>query len=99
MSPPPDLGLRAAVYLLDRVGYGPRPGQAREILGQGLDRWVRDQLEPGPDPELDSRLAPLTTLGYPLAQVLDLYARDQATIGRILDEFQLARVVRAVHGK
>ncbi len=99
MSTPQDLGLRAAVYLLDRLGYGPRPGQAREILDQGLDRWVREQLEPGPDPELDTRLAPLVTLGYSLAQVLDLYARDQSTIGRILDELGLSRIVRAVHGK
>jgi uncharacterized protein (DUF1800 family) len=96
---PQDLGLRAAVFLLDRLGYGPRPGQAREILDQGLDRWVRDQLGPGPDAELDSRLAPLTTLGFSLSQVLDLYARDQASIGVILDQFVLAKIVRAVHGK
>jgi uncharacterized protein (DUF1800 family) len=96
---PSDLGFHGAVYLLDRLGYGPRPGQAREILDQGLDRWVRDQLSPGPDPELDTRLAPLTTLGFSVSQVLDLYARDQSSTGVILDQLALAKIVRAVHGK
>jgi uncharacterized protein (DUF1800 family) len=96
---PQDLGLRAAVHLLDRLGYGPRPGQAREVLEHGLDRWVREQLEPGPDPELEARLAPLNTLGYSVSQVVNLYARDQSTIGLILDQFQLAKIVRAVHGR
>jgi uncharacterized protein DUF1800 len=96
---PSDLGLHGAVYLLDRLGYGPRPGQAREILDQGLDRWARDQLSPGPDPELDTRLAPLTTLGFSVSQVLDLYARDQSSTGVILDQLALAKILRAVHGK
>jgi uncharacterized protein (DUF1800 family) len=96
---PQDLGLHAAVYLLDRLGYGPRPGQAQEVLDHGLDRWVRDQLSPGPDPEVDARLAPLTTLGFSVSQVLDLYARDPTSIGVILDQLVLARIVRAVHGK
>ncbi len=96
---PPDLGLHAAVYLLERLGFGPRPGQAREVLEHGLDRWVREQLEPGPDPELEARLAPLSTLGYSMSQVVDLYARDQSTIGLILDQFLLAKLVRAVHGE
>src|SRR5262245_22526282 len=96
---PQDLGLHAAVYLLDRLGYGPRPGEAREVLDHGLDRWVRDRLEPGPDAELEARLAPLGTLGYSVSQVVDLYARDQASIGVIIDQFFLAKIVRAVHGK
>ncbi len=97
--PPRDLGLRAAVYLLNRLGYGPRPGEAQQILEHGLDRWVREQLEPGPDPELDTRLEPLSTLGYPVAQVIALYLRDQSSIGVILDQFVTAKIIRAVHGK
>ncbi len=96
---PQDLGLRAAVHALNRLGYGPRPGEARQVLDQGLDRWVREQLDPDPDPELDTRLAPLATLGYPISQVIDLYLRDQGSIGAILDQFLTAKVIRAVHGR
>ena len=39
---PQDIGIRAAVHLLSRVGYGPRPGEARAVLSRGLDRWVRE---------------------------------------------------------
>ncbi|HEX9203822.1 MAG TPA: DUF1800 family protein, partial [Vicinamibacteria bacterium] len=63
-----DIGIRAAVHLLNRLGFGPRPGDAHLILDKGLDRWVREQLEPGPDPDLDARLSRFATLGYPLSQ-------------------------------
>ncbi|PYQ18696.1 MAG: DUF1800 domain-containing protein [Acidobacteria bacterium] len=97
---PQDIGIRAAVHLLNRLGFGPRPGDAHLILEKGLDRWVREQLEPGPDPELDARLSRFATLGYPLSQTLALdYGSDPRAFGQVLDEFVAAKVIRAVHGR
>jgi uncharacterized protein (DUF1800 family) len=96
---PGDLAARAAVHLLNRIGYGPRPGDIRDVLETGLEPHVLDQLDPRPDPDLEARLRPLTTLGYPIAQVLALYQADQRSIGAILDEFVAAKVIRAVHGR
>ena len=96
---PQDIGMRAAVHLLNRVGFGPRPGEARAVLNHGLDRWMREQLEPAPDPELDARLSRLPTLGYSLAQAVALYGSDNTQGQRqLIDDFISAKVIRAVHG-
>jgi hypothetical protein len=34
----------AAVHLLSRFAYGPRPGDVDRLLAVGLDRWVEQQL-------------------------------------------------------
>jgi len=96
---PQDIGLRASVHLLSRAGFGPRPGEARAVLSRGLDRWIREQLEPGPDPELDTRLQRLPTLGYSLSQTVALYGSDNnAALQQVTDDFVSAKVIRAVHG-
>ncbi len=97
---PQDIGIRSAVHLLNRLGFGPRPGEAHQILGTGLDHWVREQLAPGPDPELEGRLSHLPTLGYPLSQTVALeYGDDPRAFGQVLDEFLSAKVIRGVHGR
>jgi uncharacterized protein (DUF1800 family) len=99
VSSPQTLGPRVVLHLLNRAGYGPRPGEIDAVLQRGPTRWIEDQLEPAPDPELDQRLARFPTLSYSTAQVLALYNADQRSIGVVLDEFTSAKVVRAVHGK
>ena len=84
---PETLGPRVALHLLNRAGYGPRPGQIASVLDQGPTKWIEEQLEPGADPELDTRLARYPTIAYPTSQVLNLYNADNRTIGVILDEF------------
>jgi uncharacterized protein (DUF1800 family) len=96
---PIDIGPRAAVHLLSRIGFGPRPGDVDRVLGMGLDRYVQGQLDAPADPELDSRLRGLITLGYPISQVLTLYNADQRSIGVILDELNTAKVIRCVHAQ
>jgi hypothetical protein len=58
-----DIGPRAALFALNRLGFGPRPADVRRVLARGLGRYVDDQLHPGSDPELETRLRPLATLG------------------------------------
>jgi uncharacterized protein (DUF1800 family) len=93
-----DLGPTVALHALNRLGYGPRPADVRRVLARGLDRYVEDQLSPLPDPDLETRLRPFTTLGYPISQVLAIYNADNRAIGVLTDEFQAAKVIRAVHG-
>ena len=96
---PVDIGPRVAVHLLNRIGYGPRPGDVARILGKGLDRYVQEQLDAPSDPDLDSRLRGLVTLDYPISQVLTLYNADQRSIGTILDELFTAKIIRAAHAQ
>ena len=60
------------VHVLNRLGYGPRPGDVERVKRMGLSTWIERQLEPervaaGP---LESALAPFPVLGMSAA---DLY--------------------------
>lgn len=94
---PGGLGPRAALHLLNRLGYGPRPGDVQRVLDRGLERWVLDQLRPSPDPDVDSRLRGLATLGYSTPQVLANYAADRNSISVVHEHFFLAKILRAVY--
>jgi hypothetical protein len=94
-----DIGPRAALHALNRLGYGPRPADVRRVLARGLEKYVDDQLHPGPDAELDTRLRPFSSLGYSIPQVLSIYNADNRAIGPLIDEFQAARLIRAAHGQ
>jgi uncharacterized protein (DUF1800 family) len=98
-APPIELGPRAALHLLNRLGFGPRPGDIDRVLSRGLERYALDQLEPGPDTETQTRLRALTTLQYPISQVLAVYNADNRAITTINDEMIAARVIRAVHSE
>lgn len=99
MPAPETLGPRVALHLLNRAGYGPRPGDIDAVLRTGPTRWIEEQLDPGPDPELDQRLARYPTLSYTTSRILALYNADPRSIGVVLDELTSAKVVRAVHAK
>jgi uncharacterized protein (DUF1800 family) len=94
-----EIGPRTALYALSRLGFGPSPGDIHEVLAKGLQRHIEEQLDPTPDPDLESRLRGLRTLGYPIAQVLSLVNADERSIGPIVDEFVTAKIIRAVHSK
>src|SRR5438093_13507493 len=99
MSVGVEVGPRVAVHLLNRIGYGPRPGDVERIPGMALERYTQGHLDAPADPELDSRLRGLITLDYPISQVLTLYNADQRSIGVILDELYSAKVIRTVHAQ
>src|SRR5476649_1904685 len=56
---------RAAVHVLNRMTFGPRPGDADRVQAMGLAAYIDEQLHPGRinDAPLDARLLPLTALG------------------------------------
>lgn len=49
---------QAILHALNRLAYGPRPGDVERIRQMGLERWINQQLDPETldDSELDSRL-------------------------------------------
>ncbi len=54
-----------AEYVLDRLAYGPRPGDVARVMAMGVDAYVDRQLDPESIPEnprVAQELAPLTTL-------------------------------------
>src|SRR5579863_426157 len=64
---PPAPGLaeqKRAVHALNRLTFGPRPGDVQRVMAIGVDAWIDQQLHPGKlnDAALAARLAPFRTL-------------------------------------
>ena len=55
---------RTIVHVLNRIGYGPAPGDLERVRKMGLDAYIASQLAPEriPDENLPARLAPFSTL-------------------------------------
>ena len=59
------------VHVLNRLGYGPRPGDVERVKRMGLNTWIERQLEPErvADGTLESALAPFPVLGMSAAEL------------------------------
>jgi uncharacterized protein (DUF1800 family) len=66
----------AIEHVLDRLGYGPRPGDVEAVRRLGLDRYVEQQLHPErvrENPALAQRLAELETSALDTETLLSKY--------------------------
>src|SRR5436190_4130375 len=65
------------VHVLNRLTFGPRPGDVEQVRRMGVDKWIAQQLEPqhiAENPVLEARLKPLTTMDLKMWQLLEKYA-------------------------
>lgn len=55
---------KRALHALNRLTFGPRPGDLQQVVRMGVDNWIDQQLRPEKinDSALDARLAPFRTL-------------------------------------
>ncbi len=67
------------VHALNRLTFGPRPGEVDQVLAKGLDQWIDQQLHPEriSDSQLDSRLAAFRTLKMNPRQLVENYPPPQ----------------------
>ncbi|MBV8834327.1 MAG: DUF1800 domain-containing protein [Acidobacteriaceae bacterium] len=91
-----------AIHALDRLTFGPRPGDLDELKKIGLARWLDRQLHPekvAENPILQQRLAPLESLRmsihdtyvhYPTPQMIAAVARGR---GQLPDDPELRAIV------
>lgn len=65
----------AIVHALNRLGYGPAPGEVEHVKKIGLETWIDQQLHPETvdDSALDARLAKYPTLNMSSQQLLDQF--------------------------
>jgi len=96
-----ELARKTALHALNRLGFGPRPGDIETVLERGIEEYVSEQLEPRPDGALEARLTPLnSTLRLSTTQVLVTYAdsgNQTSSIQAYLDNFHTAKLIRSVH--
>ncbi len=88
---------QAAAFLLDRLAYGPLPGEVDEVVAMGLERWIEDQLRgEQADAALNSRLAGLDAYQRDLRSLVATYRppksilREAIAVGRLPDTATLA---------
>jgi uncharacterized protein (DUF1800 family) len=67
---------RQILHVLNRIAYGPRPGDVDRVRNLGVEKWIRQQLQPqliAEDPIVDVRLRPLATLQLTTRQIYETY--------------------------
>jgi uncharacterized protein (DUF1800 family) len=75
-APPQLTAEQKVVHALDRLTFGPRPGDVEAVAQMGLERWIERQLHPRDIPEnplLESKLAPFDTLRMSTAELARRY--------------------------
>jgi uncharacterized protein (DUF1800 family) len=73
------------IHVLNRLGFGPRPGDVERIEKLGLDRYIEGQLHPGgiDDSAVEKKVAVLETLSLSAAELMKAqYADTRAFIER-----------------
>ncbi len=72
-------GDRAIVHVLNRIGFGPRPGDVATVRELGLQRYIDDQLHPERihDDGMPARLAGLTTLDLSAREIAERFELPQ----------------------
>ncbi len=74
----------AILHALDRLAYGPRPGDVDRIRKMGLEKWIDQQLNYNSidDSALDAKLAEFKTLKMSSEQLLSKYPPPNQTAKR-----------------
>jgi uncharacterized protein (DUF1800 family) len=83
----------AILHALNRLGFGPRPGQVEQIEMTGLENWIQAQLHPEniSDAAVNARLAQFPALNLSATGLIDQYPpQDLAAkrLGMKVDEYQ-----------
>ncbi len=78
---------KRAVHLLNRLSFGPRPGDVERVTAMGVDKWIDLQLHPDriDDSALNARLEPLRTLRMDTREIVENFpppANHQSNRGR-----------------
>src|SRR5579862_6134323 len=70
---------RRALHALNRLTFGPRPGDVQQVMAMGVDRWIDLQLHPEKidDSALTSRLEPLRTLHMSAKEIAEEFPDSQ----------------------
>ncbi|MGA9980404.1 MAG: DUF1800 family protein [Candidatus Sulfotelmatobacter sp.] len=77
---------KRAVHALNRLTFGPRPGDVQRVMAIGIDAWIDQQLHPNKidDAALESRLAAFRTLRMSPREVAEDFP-DGALVKQVMD--------------
>jgi uncharacterized protein (DUF1800 family) len=77
---------KRAVHALNRLTFGPRPGDIQQVMATGVDRWIDLQLHPEKisDSAIEARLAAFRTLRMSSREMVDEFP-DNQMIRQVMD--------------
>src|SRR5579864_867247 len=77
---------KRAVHALNRLTFGPRPGDVQQVMAMGVDRWIDLQLHPDKisDSAAEARLAPFRTLHMSAKEIAEEFP-DNQMIKQVMD--------------
>src|SRR5579871_1591861 len=81
---------KTIVHVLNRIGFGVRPGDVERVEKIGLERYIAEQLRPEriPDPDVSARLAGFTTLNLSIDDIARDYERPQQAVQKKFQQQQ-----------
>jgi uncharacterized protein (DUF1800 family) len=70
---------KQAVHVLNRLAFGPRPGDVDHVMAIGVGNWIDQQLHPDKidDNALDARLSPFRTLHMNTHEIVQNFPSEQ----------------------
>jgi uncharacterized protein (DUF1800 family) len=85
-APPSSSEEARALHVLNRLAYGPRPGEPEKVAASGVDRWIEAQLFPErlDDSVLRARLAPFQTLALSSAELYERFEKPLRDARRMM---------------
>jgi uncharacterized protein (DUF1800 family) len=100
-------------HVLNRIAFGPRPGDIKRVQDLGLEKYIEQQLHPDQidDKALEARLSNLNSLQMRTAELIDRYRPPRQARQlqmrpmflnvpqQILLELQAQKIIRAVHSE
>ena len=77
---------KRAVHALNRLAFGPRPGDVQQVMAMGVDAWIDQQLHPEKisDSAIEARLAPFRTLHMSSKEIAEEFP-DNQLIRQVID--------------
>jgi uncharacterized protein (DUF1800 family) len=77
---------KRAMQALNRLAFGPRPGDLQQVMAMGVDRWIDLQLHPEkiPDQAIDARLEQFRTLRMSSKEIVEDFP-DNQIIKQVMD--------------
>jgi len=70
---------KAALHALNRLTFGPRPGDVARVRALGVDKWIDEQLHPEriDDSAVEARLSGLLTLKMKTREIVENFPPPQ----------------------
>lgn len=79
----------AAAHALNRLAYGPRPGEVADVASD-VAGWIERQLAGVADPALDARLADFDWASMPAEEIVEVYVTNNTALRRAVAQGDLA---------